>query len=142
MDEPETAKVIEVIRSGNGGNGTALNGSVTKAVAILTGVAALVLMVRGYVEPLGQRQDGIEDRLERIEQRTNAGLAATDTKIKLEIAGAREAMAMGVTRSERRLADIEEWLVWWNRTIQPRDTQQDARLDALEKAIIQNRQGP
>ena len=39
------------------------------------------------------------------------------------------------------LSDVEEWFIWWNRTIQPRDIQQDARIQALEKAS-ENRSGP
>ena len=44
-------------------------------------------------------------------------------------------MKLDNERNKSRLSDIEEWMVWWNRTVQPRDTQQDARLDVLEKQI-------
>ena len=68
MDDQEAKTVIEVLKSGHD-NPNPINGGVTKAVAIITGVAALVLMVRGQIVPQSQRIDSIENRLERIEQR-------------------------------------------------------------------------
>ena len=142
VDEQEAEKVIEVIQGGHSKNGKNDTSGIVKAVAIITGVSALVLMVSGQISPLRQRQDAIENRLERIESRTRRDIESTDAKIQIEVESTRQSIKLEMDRAKARLDRVEEWMVWWNRTIQPIDATQNARLDAMESRIAEQRKGP
>ena len=137
MDEHETANVIEVLRNGNGGRKTDTNGNGTsKAIAIITGVSALVALVYSQIAPLQQRLDANEARMQRVDERTQAQIATLDEKLQVEVAAASSVSRLESERTKARLNSLEQWLGWWNKNKPIMDADQNARLRAVERDLF------
>ena len=165
-EDRDIAKIVEVIRNGGNRNGSSFNGSIFKTLSAVAILATLVFMARGEIKPLGERINGVENRMQRIEQRIEYQLAQLDEKLQIEVGhtqigierveGRMEeddqrernvaaSLALLQGKNERtlaRLGKVDLWLAWWNKTVPRINARQDAKIEAIEACVKSGQVSP
>ena len=113
--------------NGSGGGLKAVTVIVTAGL-VITGVMATISPMKGTIAEQAAR-------LDRIEARTAAQMAALDAKLQIELSRAEQAGRLENERDKARLVKLESWQSWWFKTWPQGQACQDGRLTAIERIL-------
>ncbi len=120
------------------------NSGAKTAALIVSMLVGFVAILGGVIHPIYKDFDGVAQRLDRIEKFMREDLAR-EVHMAEQLAAFKEQTKEIETQFvdiKRRMLDVENWLIWWNKHIPGTDAEQDERLRALERIVFKENVAP
>jgi len=136
-DEPNLAVSASKIAREPGAK--AENNNNTKAFGGVLVILAVVAGMYAIIQPMNQQMGYLKDEINLVKARL-AGhqdvASIRDSKITADLSAVKEKFVKAEAEhqaTDRRISDLEEWRIWWNRSHLVADTENRVRIEALER---------